>query len=326
MHNPRPTPRRGEAREPLTLEQIIHYFPEREPQADGSYKVRCLLHDDSTPSLHLSEKNGKLVAHCFGGCNQQDVWRALLELAGRSRPASRGRNARPEPSPQAEPAKPEPCETEPAQGLTLEQYALAKLLPIDRLQEWGLHDAEWRGKPCVAVPYKGEQGEVRAVRYRLALTGENRFRWRQGDRPILYGLWLASEWDSEAVYLCEGESDCHSCWSANLPALGVPGASSWRSEWWFPLMRFQRVVAIPDSDGAGLGLVARLAETCPESMLASAEVAQLPEGVKDVAELWHECEGNPDAFRDARRLRTCHECPSLNGARASLQRNPYFAL
>lgn len=38
---------------------------------------RCPAHDDKTPSLHVSEKNGKVLVHCHAGCSQERVIDAL---------------------------------------------------------------------------------------------------------------------------------------------------------------------------------------------------------------------------------------------------------
>jgi hypothetical protein len=41
--------------------------------------ARCPAHDDKTPSLSISERDGKLLVHCFAGCDQQAVWDALRD-------------------------------------------------------------------------------------------------------------------------------------------------------------------------------------------------------------------------------------------------------
>lgn len=44
----------------------------------GSYGVAlCPVHDDRHPSLSISEQDGKLLVHCFAGCDQGTVWEAL---------------------------------------------------------------------------------------------------------------------------------------------------------------------------------------------------------------------------------------------------------
>jgi putative DNA primase/helicase len=40
---------------------------------------RCPAHDDNNPSLHVDEKNGKLLVHCHAGCSQEAVMSAFRE-------------------------------------------------------------------------------------------------------------------------------------------------------------------------------------------------------------------------------------------------------
>jgi hypothetical protein len=96
------------------------------------------------------------------------------------------------------------------------------------------------------------------VQYRLTLekvNGVDRFKWRKGDTPILYGLWRLCEWTgSDTLYLCEGTSDTWTLWHADLPALGIPSATYWREEWWREVEGFERIVLIADADKAGARL------------------------------------------------------------------------
>jgi len=43
----------------------------------GDAMVLCPVHDDTDPSLHLECKDSKLLAHCMGGCSQDNVIQAL---------------------------------------------------------------------------------------------------------------------------------------------------------------------------------------------------------------------------------------------------------
>lgn len=65
--------------------------------------------------------------------------------------------------------------------------------------------------------------------------------------------------EGSTVWLVEGESDAVSAMSIGLPAVGVPGSSSWRSEW---AQRFvgRDVIVCCDCDGPGRGLAARAAD------------------------------------------------------------------
>ena len=47
----------------------------------AGYMVRCPAHDDQNPSLSLNNStDGKLLVHCFAGCSQESVLRALADL------------------------------------------------------------------------------------------------------------------------------------------------------------------------------------------------------------------------------------------------------
>lgn len=85
-------------------------------------------------------------------------------------------------------------------------------------------------RPAVRIPYYGPGGEELAVRFRIGLDGD-RFRWKSGTKPCLYGLHrLAAAQAAGQVVLVEGESDCHTLWSHGIPALGIPGAANWRED------------------------------------------------------------------------------------------------
>ncbi len=295
MRTPRPPRRAREARE-LRLHEILPHLRDVKGR-NGKYRALCPCHDDRRASLSLTETaDGTLLVHCLAGCPQDRVWAELLRLAGRSRP-SRGRSERPA-SREQRPATSRESESqdlEPA-GLELAEYARAKHLNPALLQQWELHDSEWQGKPAIAIPYLNERGETVALRYRIAPHGD-RFRWEQGAKVSLYGLWRVHEWDGELCYLVEGESDCHTLWAAGLPALACPGASSWKPEWWFRFLGFQRVVVAADSDEAGTNAVRELARTCPEELLPRTFVVQPPEPHKDWSAAWTSMNADPQAFR-----------------------------
>jgi len=280
----RHTPRR------ITLNDIIPHLRKARRLPDGSYMACCPAHDDSEPSLHLSESpDGTLLWHCHAGCPQDAVQRELERIAGvqpaTAHPIPPRRNAGRQPA------------TAQAQPLTLAALADAKRLDAEKLIAWHVRELPDGG---IEIPYLTREGELHAVRYRLALEGENRFRWRQGDTPILYGLWRLGEWaGSDTLYLCEGETDTLTLWHAGLPALGIPGATAWRERWWREVEAFPRIVAIPDADQAGSQLVEKLQATCPLELTERVQVLQLPEGVKDANELWQREGANAERFRNA---------------------------
>jgi DNA-binding transcriptional ArsR family regulator len=288
----------------LTLDAILpHLRTKRVSKRNGERHVLacCPAHDDSKPSLSLSESpDGTLLWHCHAGCPQDAVQRELERLAGvqpaTARPIPPRRRGRTQQQAVSSDARARTPLGVRAQS-TLAEYARVKGLDAERLRAWGLTDLQAGG---IEIPYRNADGEIACIRYRLALEGENRFRWRQGDTPILYGLWRLGEWaGSDTLYLCEGETDALSLWHAGLPALGIPGATAWRERWWREVEAFPRIVAIPDADQAGSQLVEKLQATCPLELTERVQVLQLPEGVKDANELWQREGANAERFRNA---------------------------
>ena len=112
---------------------------------------------------------------------------------------------------------------------TVASYARYKKLPETFLRSLGLTDIHAFGAPALRIPYRDRQGTERAVRIRRTLEREphqdRRFTWRKGDKPRLYGLERLGI--PEYVVLVEGESDCHTLWYHDVPAVGIPGASVW---------------------------------------------------------------------------------------------------
>ena len=115
----------------------------------------------------------------------------------------------------------------------LADYAAAKGLPLDFLLSLGLAEHSLSdGTPYVRIPYLRADGTLVSVRQRLALEGEGRFRWRSGDKIYPYGVWrLDSARTAGYLVICEGESDAQTLWYHGIPALGIPGANTWKAEW-----------------------------------------------------------------------------------------------
>jgi hypothetical protein len=225
----------------------------------------CPAHDDHhNPSLSLRAENGRLLLHCFAGCRPEDIVSkvglrmqelfaeggggssippntpARLHAQGEN-PHSNGQNERASVDARSE------------HGCTLEGYSEVKKLPIDFLKGLGLGDVTYLDKPAVRIPYPDEDGQELAVRFRTSLDGTEKFRWRSGDKPRPYGLELLVEARKVGyVVLVEGESDCHTLWFYDIPALGIPGASNWRDGWVTYLDGIEKIYAIiePDQGGA----------------------------------------------------------------------------
>ena len=231
----------------------------RWPDAKGEYWALCPFHEDRhATNFSVSERG----YNCFA-CGAKGSLRQLGQHLGIGPPQS-------------------------GLGLTLKEYADAKRLPLGFLKSLGVREVRERGGGSYAsvlrMPYKDENGNTLRVRRRLVLhkatrARDMRFRWARGQGLYLYGLWRLSEMRKAGwVLLVEGESDCHSAWLHDIPALGVPGAEAWRSEWAVHLDGLD-VYVWQEPDMGGETFVSSLQRDLPK-----AKVLTPPKGVKDLSE------------------------------------------
>lgn len=166
----------------------------------GGLEFRCptAAHADSTPSAWLGDGGWKCL-----GCDEHGSLLDLAELLGLDVPATN--------------------------GYTLEAYADDKRFPASQLREWGLSTETVNGQSVLAIPYLDDEGKLLRRRFR---AGPKRW-WEGRHRPIhLCGLdRLVDLKPDDPILVVEGESDVHAAWLGGLPAIGVPGATTWKSEW-----------------------------------------------------------------------------------------------
>ena len=269
---------------PRDFNDILSKLPNVK-QSGEQWTASCPCLGHKTPAGHLTLKDAgdKAVVTCQGGRHTyQDICQALgLESLSYNGHASYGQ---PCPSVQDTPKHVQQSSTglvkqvsAVSSGINLETISKAKRIPVDFLHSFGMCDRKGKGVPSIEIPYYGESGAVVATRYRLALTGEGRFKWKQGSKVQLYGLdRLKAARAAGWVLLVEGESDCWTCWLHGIPALGVPGKSTWKQEWGKYLLGLQVYVwQEPDAED----FVLRILKSAPDL-----RYIQAPEGVKDISE------------------------------------------
>lgn len=190
------------------------------PRRNGKgLTARCPAHQDKQNSLSVHEgEDGRVLIKCFAGCPAEkivSVWG--LKMSALFHDDCRGQGVTIPPDHTCTPAR---C--------TLAEYAAGKGLPLDFLRGLGLTEITYQGQPAVRIPYFDKAGTEVAARIRIALEGD-RFRWRKGSKPGLYGLWRKPS-TKDYVVLVEGESDAQTLWHHGIPALGFPGATNWNEE------------------------------------------------------------------------------------------------
>jgi hypothetical protein len=211
----------------------------------------CPAHDDRNASLSLSTgDDGRVLVKCFAGCPFEEIASALgLEPrdffdggeGGSYPPDNRATAQHPD--------------------LMVETYAEAKKLDAGTLRDLGISDYRDSRFPhrVLRIPYRDAEGNEPAVRIRLALSGGDRFLWRKGSKPCLYGLWrlhgctvAGGGATPTPLVLVEGESDCHTLWHHGFCAAGLPGAGNWKEDRDAKhLEAFERIFVLIEPDKGG---------------------------------------------------------------------------
>ena len=119
-----------------------------------------------------------------------------------------------------------------------------------------------RGK--IAIPYLTSAGPV-ALRFRK-MPGQDGPKYYQppGSKLSIFNVNqfnVPSRW----LVVTEGEIDCMTAVQAGLPAVGLPGASSWRDHYSIIFAGYERVIICADNDdkGAGKAFAEKIAENVP---------------------------------------------------------------
>lgn len=263
---------------------------------NGGTHVRCPYpdHEDRNPSWRWDDAAGR--AHC--SCSLSD---SIFDVVGKVErlpfDAAKLRVA--------EMLGREDLVADPAaapKGLSLQEYADAKGLPIDFLRGIGVSQGRYGSVPvALRTVYARPNGEPPSIRFRVSLAGDKRQRhfWRKGDKACLYGAWNASALaGAPFVVLVEGESDTQTLWFHGIPALGLPGGGVWNEEQNAPLLAsvpLVYVVVEPDKGGeATLRWLARSA------IAPRARLIRLAAPTKDPSALYlADRAGFPAAWRRA---------------------------
>lgn len=187
-----------------------------------------------------------------------------------------------------------PANVQTPAGCTLKQYSETKRLPVDYLRQLGLTDAARLSPPAVRIPYLDPAGAEIAVRFRLAMGkadgSARQFRWTTGSKPCPYGLWrLDGARSAGCVVLVEGESDAQTLWYCGIPALGIPGAATWKDAWAEYLDGIPTIHVVIEADRGGETLLRRIAGSALRDKVRLIR----PEGAKDPSELYVQ---EPESF------------------------------
>ncbi|WP_459962014.1 toprim domain-containing protein [Nocardia sp. IFM 10818] len=133
----------------------------------------------------------------------------------------------------------------------------------------------------ISIPYlrrlPGGRLTVVSIRFRCAAAecehkGHGKYMTEPGDRPRLYNtpdLLVPAK----RIAITEGEFDAIAAHEAGVPAVGVPGSTSWQS--WFrePFLGYEVVYILADGDDPGRKFAGSIAKQLP-----NARIVQYPKG------------------------------------------------
>lgn len=240
------------------------------PTGAGSYKACCPAHNDSIPSLSISERSGKLLFHCFAGRKQEEVVAALRDLGlwpyvtGSSR------------------EKPRPI-------VSVHDY-------VD--EAWQVLYQQVRFDPKSFRPRRPDP----------ANPGKYIWSVRSPDgtyavRRVLYRL--PEVIASDTVCIVEGEKDVDTLQERGFcGTTNAFGAENWRDEF-NVYSKGKRVFIIPDNDKAGWKRAVRIAAGV--ALYASElSVLALPREIKDVTD-WFELGHSADELSAIIERRSCDD-------------------
>lgn len=150
------------------------------------------------------------------------------------------------------------------------------------LSEFNVH---WGSNPifgeCIVIPVLNEKGIFIFNKYRRNPMDESKpkYIYDKGGQVTIYGLHKAKT--SDRILITEGELDCLTAWSANIPAITSTGGAMSFQEEWAVLLKDKDVTICFDNDEAGAKGMVKVLEHLP-----TAHVCFLPDrpGIKDITD------------------------------------------
>lgn len=128
----------------------------------------------------------------------------------------------------------------------------------------------------LAIPYvrwsQDHGWSVVSIRFRRIGDEGPKYQTQAGDRPRLYNT-MALLKQTPIVAITEGELDAITAQLCGIPAVGVPGATSWKPHFREPFLGYREVLILADGDEPGMKFAHAVSKG-----LHNAKVVPMPPG------------------------------------------------
>lgn len=227
----------------------------------GSHKMHacCPFHAEKDPSFWFNTENGlwKCEAGCGGGnatsflarlegITTAEAYKKLLGIAGVDDGERRPQGGTPK--------------------ITVKSYGLQKRLPEEFLLGLGIRNS--KNGEYISIPYFDENQRIITTRMRMHPGASTRFKWMRGSSgvPKLYGIWKLQEARNAGyVVIVEGESDAQTLWLHGIPAVGIPGATTFNAEYAKLILDIPKIYFHQEPDKGGLAARKHIAQGLVEA-------------------------------------------------------------
>ena len=233
------------------------------------WKARCPAHDDSTPSLSITEGKKRSFVKCWAGCDPATI----LSAAGISPDDVWYETKKPTPS-----SSPRP---------TVAALAIAKRLPLPFLESLGLRNV----KNGIEVPYLHLDGTRGRPRVRVKMTGKNHYIWggKNGIPCGAYALGLDQARTDGFTFIVEGESDLWTLRYATFHGIGLPGADTAKKVLPEHVKGIDTLYVVREPDRGGDTISKKIGPRLREIGWSGTARIITADGLKDISALWLDC-------------------------------------
>lgn len=242
----------------------------RSRQNGEGWMAPCPAHDDATPSLSLKNNpDGKLLWFCFGGCESDDVRKALIAVIGGEQPPERSEDeARKRTREKVEDPKKIVYPVPEGVRVEIDDFQHQTYGSPSRIWTYRLPGGMIGGWIARYDIGEGDKEIIPFVWSRHDVTGTEELRMKSMPTPRpLYNLDRIANAPDATIVFCEGEkaADAAGKFFPDWIATAIPGGSNAARLADLSPLADRMVVIMADHDGPGYEFALKLILLLPNS-------------------------------------------------------------